>query len=732
MKRALLVFSLIALFLAGFAGWLERAVKTSLIEDQNKPFLPSKTGCFEAQNNPSSSEARCGNVEYALRCLAEAQGKAVPFLFLLETPTAAEALLKACPTLEVINQTERVLTCAVPQGIAHDFLEKGLSTPGILGFDAVMPVALYGSVATSERFVGTAPLQSVSRLDGRSEVVAVIDTGISTGEAEEFHPNLLPALYGMTVEPDVTNAANLTPEDTNTQSHGTHVAGCLAAQSKYYASVRGAAPGVALYFQRIGIGADLYPSDDIADHFDRSIAVGASIINCSWGHHTKPNPNKYNAYSAQVDRFVWNHPEVLICFAIGNDGVDQDDNSVVDSASVYASEPHAKNCLTVGAQESYRTNVAARYTGFLAFEGKTTDLATDFITRPYDGKNDGMCAFSSRGPLTDGRIAPMLVAPGSTIYSTLKGGSVGAMSGTSMSTPIVSGAAAVLRQYLKEVHQIQSPTAAVVRAGLILASESLSPGQFGTDEMREIPEASPNNVEGWGALRLGKLLQSNETLGFEDRISLKAAKTSVCFEIPNVQAQSQLSVVLSWIDAPDNVAAALVNDYDLTLISPSGKQTTLSDHQNTIERLIVPVVQEAGTWQIQVSATKIGNAGLGNFAAIAWRAMTSESPKALPTEAQGEQVTLVVDLPEGHRPYLDYPVWPAPGNHVFPKGRELYFRNGAKLQPNKPPQSLIGGWLKHSNGERERKTDEAFTQTLEDALEMRWYEAFPGSRFSLR
>ena len=66
MKRALLVFSLIALFLAGFAGWLERAVKTSLIEDQNKPFLPSKTGCFEAQNNPSSSEVRCGNVEYAL------------------------------------------------------------------------------------------------------------------------------------------------------------------------------------------------------------------------------------------------------------------------------------------------------------------------------------------------------------------------------------------------------------------------------------------------------------------------------------------------------------------------------------------------------------------------------------------------------------------------------------------------------------------------------------------
>jgi hypothetical protein len=569
-------------------------------------------------------------------------------------------------------------------------------------------------------------------LDGRSEVVAVIDTGISTGEADGFHPNLLPALYGMTVEPDVKNAENLTPEDTNTQSHGTHVAGCLAAQSKYYASVRGAAPGVALYFQRIGIEADLYPSDDIADHFDRSIAVGASIINCSWGHHTKPNPNRYNVYSAQVDQFVWNHPEVLICFAIGNDGVDQDDNSVVDSASVYASEPHAKNCLTVGAQESYRTDVAARYTRFLAFEGKTTTLARDYITRPHDGQNMGMCAFSSRGPLTDGRIAPMLVAPGSAIYSTLKDGSVGAMSGTSMSTPIVSGAAAVLRQYLREVWQIKAPTSAVVRAGLILASESLSPGQFGTDKMREIPETSPNNVEGWGALRLGKLLQSNETLGFEDRISLKTKEETRLFEIPKVQAQTQLSVVLSWIDAPNSISAALVNDYDLTLISPSGKKTTLSDHQNTIERITIPVVQEAGTWKIQVSATKIGNAGTGNFAGIAWRATTSEAPKALPQDPQGETVTLKVSLPEGHRPYLDYPVWPAPGIHTFPKGREIYFRRGDKLLNKGMPQSLIGGWLKHPMANRERKTDETFTQTLEGPLEMRWYKAFPGSQFLLR
>ena len=632
----------------------------------------------------------------------------------------------------MINQTKRVLTCAVPQAIAYDFLEKGLPTPGILGFDAVMPVALYGSVATSERFVGTTPLQSVSRLDGRSEVVAVIDTGISTGEAEGFHPNLLPALYGMTVEPSVSNAAKLTPKDTASNSHGTHVAGCVAAQLDSDLDVCGSAPGVALYFQRIGVGGSLYPNNDLANHFERSVAVGASIINCSWAHTTKSTPNKYNSYSSQVDLFLWENPEVLICFAAGNDGVDENNDNVVDTASIYSSEAYAKNCLTVGAQESYRTNILTRNTFFEAFQGKTTELARDYITQPHDGQNMGMCAFSSRGPLTDGRIAPMLVAPGSAIYSTLKGGSVGSMSGTSMSTPIVCGAAAVLRQYLREVWQIKAPTSAVVRAGLILASESLSPGQFGTDKMREIPETSPNNVEGWGALRLGKMLQSRETLGFNDRISLKTKEETRLFEISNVQAQTQLSVVLSWIDAPNNVAAALVNDYDLTLISPSGKKTTLSDHQNTIERITIPVVQEAGTWKIQVSATKIGNAGTSNFAAIAWRATTSETSKALPQDPQGETVTLNVTLPEGHRPYLDYPVWPAPGIHTFPKGREIYFRRGDKLLNKGMPQSLIGGWLKHPMANRERKTDENFTQTLEGPLEMRWYEAFPGSQFLLR
>lgn len=82
-------------------------------------------------------------------------------------------------------------------------------------------------------------------------------------------------------------------------------------------------------------------------------------------------------------------------------------------------------------------------------EGTKVTLTVDpsFIENPSARR---MSTFSSWGPSSDLRMKPEILAPGGNIYSTQNDNGYRVMSGTSMATPHVAGASAVVKQALKE------------------------------------------------------------------------------------------------------------------------------------------------------------------------------------------------------------------------------------------------------------------------------------------
>jgi uncharacterized repeat protein (TIGR01451 family) len=514
-----------------------------------------------------------------------------------------------------------------------DILLRLAALPSVRWIEPVGRPRLQNDVARTIMHVGSA--WQGRGIYGAGQIIAVADSGLDTGVPATLSPDFA----GRLVATHVLSAGGDLGDDFG---HGTHVAGSAAgagvqsgaspAQHTYSGSFAGVAPEAGLVIQAfeadqngevIGLDPDYYKL------FAQAYADGARLHTDSWGDPTGPASQpqaQYGGYpygSQRADKFVWDHKDMAIFFAAGNDGRDgvpgnigfcEGGDGVIDPDSLLAPGT-AKNVITVGAAESQRASGGLSQLPWLYFDLTSYCFGTEPIATDLTSSNaNGMAAFSSRGPADDGRTKPDLVAPGTnivsnrshypnagTLWGEYEGNSNYAYSGgTSMATPLAAGSGVLVRQWLT-TRGIPNPSAAAIKATLLNTTFDMAPGQYGGAATPEIPTTRPNNVEGWGRVDLGfmsaplpyGLWIDDQSNGITTGQSVTYVHTSA-HPLEVLSSAQPLRIMLAWTDPPASLAAArqLVNDLDLKVVGPGGviyrgNNAASGDRLNNVEGIVI-------------------------------------------------------------------------------------------------------------------------------------------------
>lgn len=250
-------------------------------------------------------------------------------------------------------------------------------------------------------------------LTGRGIGIAILDTGIG------YHPDLF-AANGFAGSPLVyfSDYVNQKPEYYDDNGHGTHIAGIIAGSGvKSGGLYRGIAPGVHLIVLKVlnqyGEGHIDHVLDSIQWILDHHIEYRIRIVNISIGSSRGKHFSEESPLVRGVNK-LW-EAGLVVLTAAGNHG---------PSPSSIGAPGNSRKIITVGSSDPLQ----------------------------YRNTKD----YSSRGPTESCIKKPDIVAPGSRITSCFpvsyppkpsilyQEAGYQARSGTSMSTPIVSGCIALL------------------------------------------------------------------------------------------------------------------------------------------------------------------------------------------------------------------------------------------------------------------------------------------------
>ncbi|MGD9875081.1 MAG: S8 family serine peptidase [Kiritimatiellia bacterium] len=508
--------------------------------------------------------------------------------------------------------------------------------------DPYLKPKLWNDISVRSDMMNVTNIWNVLGLTGAGQTIAVCDTGLDSGNTGTIHKDFTNRVTGF----GWTNGSySASYSWADYDSHGTHVAGSvLGSGSLSTGKYRGVAYQANLIFQGANASLNGIPTD-LNTLFRQAFTNGARIHSDSWGYS---DDGYYHSDSRYLDMFTWSNKTMLVLIAAGNQGIDVNSDGVVDLDSI-GSPGTAKNCLTVGASESDRPEFSA-YTWGSSWpdDFPANPIMDDEISGSYDGINQGLAAFSSRGPCDDGRIKPDIVAPGTDIISTRTrfssdtGWGVAPntnylyMGGTSMATPLTAGAAGLVRQWVTTTGGITNPSGPLIKALLINGARDMTPGQYGTGSYREIPAARPNNVQGYGHVDLGNTLivPTNQFLNLYDTNSLSTGNTNT-FALTIGTTTGKFIVTMAYADYWGTVGSGkqLINDLDLTVQKPSGgylyaNGRTSRDATNNVEQIeFVP--DETGVYTLRVAARTVPSGGSQAYALVV-RGYSTSAPSNTP------------------------------------------------------------------------------------------------------
>ncbi len=374
----------------------------------------------------------------------------------------------------------------------------------------------------------------------------------------------------------------------------------------------GVAPYTRLGASKIFSNAGYFTSTAYSTLIANAYNNGARISTNSWGL-TGTGSNLYTTDSRSYDILVRDaasgttgNQEMSIVFAAGNAG---------PSTYTVSAPGTGKNVLTVGASENFRQTG----TDGCGIDNTGADNAKDIIS------------FSSRGPTSDGRKKPDIMAPGTHIQGAASrsvnydgsgvcdkywptGQTLYAWSsGTSHSTPGVAGAAALARQWFAN-QGWGTPTSAMVKA-FLMATPAYMTGVGANDTL-------PSNNQGYGRLDLGRALDGASSIRVDETQVFGAAGQTYTVSGTIASSSSPFRVMLAWSDAPGATSGnAWVNDLNLEVTvngtlylgnvfsGASSITGGTADTRNNTEAVFLPA-GTTGSFTITVRALGINGDGV--------------------------------------------------------------------------------------------------------------------------